>query len=119
MSVTFGAGLTVTGSKDVEMLDVRVFDQNGRDITAMCNLTVNTAKLTVLPRTLIVYVNGQSAENIAPVQGTLVGGHTMFAEYGEGGECYIEITDASGELVYSNRGDSPVKYTLYDVIIQK
>ena len=57
-------------------------------------------------------------ENIAPVQGTLVGGHTMFAEYGEGGECYIEITDASGELVYSNRGDSPVKYTLYDVIIQ-
>jgi len=119
VSVTFGAGLTVTGSKDVEMLDVRVFDQNGRDITAMCNLTVNTAKLTVLPRTLIVYVNGQSAENIAPVQGTLVDGHTMFAEYGEGGECYIEITDASGELVYSNRGDSPVKYTLYDVIIQK
>ncbi len=118
VSVTFGEGLVVTGSKDVEMLDVRVYDQNGRDITEICDLTVNTAKLTVLPRTLTVYVNGQSADNIAPVQGTLVDGHTMFAEYGEGGECYIEITDASGELVYSNRGDSPVKYTLYDVIIQ-
>ena len=85
VSVTFGQGLVVTGSKDVEMLDVRVYDQNGRDITEICDLTVNTAKLTVLPRTLIVYVNGQSAENIAPVQGTLVDGHTMFAEYGEDG----------------------------------
>ena len=119
VDVTFGAGLTVTGSKDVEIMDVRVYDQNGNDVTEMCNLTVKTAKLTVLPRTLTVYVYGQSADSIAPVQGTLVEGHTMFAEYGEEGECYIEITDASGELVYSNRGDSPVKYTLYDVIIQK
>ena len=72
----------------------------------------------MLPRTLTVYVYGQSADSIAPVQGELVKGHTMFAEYGEGGECYIEITDARGELVYSNRGDSPVRYTLYEVIIQ-
>ena len=119
VSVTFGEGLVVTGSKDVEIVDVRVYDQNGNDVTEMCNLKVKTAKLTVLPRTLTVYVYGQSADSIAPVQGTLVEGHTMFAEYGEEGECYIEITDARGELVYSNRDDSPVKYTLYDVIIQR
>jgi undecaprenyl-phosphate 4-deoxy-4-formamido-L-arabinose transferase len=46
------------------------------------------------------------------------GNDIVFAEYGERGECYIEITDARGELVYSNRDDSPVRYTLYDVIIQ-
>ena len=119
VSVTFGAGLTLTGSKDVEMLDVRVYDASGRDVTAMCNLKVRTAKLTVLPRILTVYIYGQSADSIVPVQGTLVDGHTMFAEYGENGECYIEITDVHGELVYSNRGDSPVKSTLYDVIIQR
>ena len=118
VDVTFGKGLTVTGSKDVEFASVRVYDDQGNDVTDMCNLTLNTAKLTVQPRTLTVYVYGQSADSIVPVQGTLVTGHTMFAEYGEDGECYIEITDARGELVYSNRGDSPVRYTLYDVIIQ-
>ena len=118
VDVTFGEGLTVTGSKDVEIKDVRVYDANGNDITDKCELTVNTAKLTVLPRTLTVYVYGQSADSIAPVQGSLVEGHSMFAEYGENGKCYIEITDQSGALVYSNRGDSPIKYVLYDVIIQ-
>ena len=118
VEVEFGKGLTVTGSKNVEFQSVRVYDAQGNDITTMCNLTLRTAKLTVLPRTLTVYVYGQSADSIAPVQGSLVQGHTMFAEYGAGGECYIEITDQSGELVYSNRGDSPVRYTLYDVIIQ-
>lgn len=118
VDVEFGAGLTVTGSKNVEFRSVKVYDPQGNDVTDMCKLTLNTAKLTVLPRTLTVYVYGQSADSIAPVQGELVKGHTMFAEYGEGGECYIEITDARGELVYSNRGDSPVRYTLYEVIIQ-
>jgi hypothetical protein len=118
VAVEFGAGLTVTGTKDVEFASVRVYDAAGNDVTAQCNLKLNTAKLTVQPRTLTVYVYGQSADSIVPVQGTLVKGHTMFAEYGEGGECFIEITDARGELVYSNRGDSPVRYTLYDVIIQ-
>lgn len=118
VEVEFGAGLTVTGSKNVEFASVVVYDPYGNDVTKLCNLTLNTAKLTVLPRTLTVYVYGQSADSIAPVQGELVKGHTMFAEYGESGECYIEITDAKGELVYSNRGDSPVRYTLYEVIIQ-
>ena len=118
VEVEFGAGLTVTGTKDVEFASVRVYDAAGNDVTAQCNLKLNTAKLTVQPRTLTVYVYGQSADSIVPVQGTLVKGHTMFAEYGEGGECFIEITDARGELVYSNRGDSPVRYTLYEVIIQ-
>ncbi len=118
VEVEFGAGLTVTGSKNVEFESVSVFDAQGNDVTEMCNLTLNTAKLTVLPRILTVYVYGQSADSIAPVQGSLVTGHTMFAEYGEDGECYIEITNQSGELVYSNRGDSPVRYTLYEVIIQ-
>ena len=118
VDVEFGAGLTVTGSKDVEFRSVRVYNAQGEDVTALCNLTLNTARLTVKPRTLTVYVYGQSADSIAPVQGSLVSGHTMFAEYGESGECYIEITDKNGELVYSNRGDSPVRYTLYDVIIQ-
>ena len=118
VEVEFGSGLTVTGSKNVEFASVVVYDAQGNDVTEMCSLTLNTAKLTVLPRTLTVYVYGQSADSIAPVQGTLVEGHTMFAEYGEDGECYIEITDAGGELVYSNRGDSPVRYTLYEVIVQ-
>ncbi len=118
VEVEFGAGLTVTGSKNVEFKTVTVFDAQGNDVTDLCKLTLNSAKLTVLPRTLTVYVYGQSAESITPVQGSLVTGHTMFAEYGEGGECYIEITNEGGELVYSNRGDSPVRYTLYDVIIQ-
>ena len=118
VDVTFGKGLTVTGTKNVEFASVVVYDAQGNDVTDMCNLTLNTAKLTVLPRTLTVYVYGQSADSVAPVQGTLVEGHTMFAEYGDAGECFIEITDAGGELVYSNRGDSPVRYTLYDVIIQ-
>ena len=118
VDVEFGAGLTVTGSKNVEFASVRVYDAQGNDITDLCNLTLKTAKLTVKPRTLTVYVYGQSADSIVPVQGSLVQGHTMFAEYGENGECYIEITDQSGALVYSNRGDSPVRYTLYDVIIQ-
>ncbi|MBQ7379887.1 MAG: hypothetical protein IJW70_11775 [Clostridia bacterium] len=118
VDVTFGEGLTVTGSKDVEIESVRVYDANGNDVTDLCNLKINPAKLTVLPRTLTVYVYGQSADSIEPVQGSLVAGHSMFAEYGESGECYIEITDESGALVYSNRGDSPIKYVLYDVIIQ-
>ena len=118
VDVKFGKGLTVVGTKDVEFEKVTVYDAHGNDVTEQCNLTLNTAKLTVQPRTLTVYVYGQSADSIVPVQGTLVKGHTMFAEYGEGGECLIEITDARGELVYSNRGDSPVRYTLYDVIIQ-
>ena len=118
VEVAFGKGLTVTGTKDVEFEKVTVYDARGNDVTHLCNLTLNSAKLTVLPRILTVYVYGQSADSIAPVQGELVKGHTMFAEYGERGECYIEITDARGELVYSNRGDSPVRYTLYDVIIQ-
>ena len=118
VEVTFGEGLTVTGTKNVEIESVRVFDRSGTDVTDICNVTVNTAKLTVLPRVLTVYVYGQSADSITPVQGSLVEGHTMFAEYGEGGECFIEITDASGTLVYSNRGDSPIRYVLYDVIIQ-
>ncbi len=118
VDVTFGKGLTVTGTKDVEFASVTVYDAEGNDVTAQCNLTLKTAKLTVQPRTLTVYVYGQSADSIVPVQGSLVNGHTMFAEYGEGGECFIEITDARGELVYSNRGDSPVRYTLYEVIIQ-
>lgn len=117
VEVQFGAGLTVTGSKDVEFASVKVFDVNGNDITSLCRIRTKTAKLTVLPRTLTVYVYGQSADSIAPVQGTLVEGHTMFAEYGDGGECFIEITDASGTLVYSNRGDSPIKHVLYDVNI--
>ncbi len=118
VEVKFGKGLIVTGTKDVEFRSVTVYDAQGNDVTSLCNLTLNTAKLTVLPRILTVYVYGQSADSIAPVQGELVEGHTLFAEYGEGGECYIEIADASGELVYSNRGDSPVRYTLYEVIIQ-
>ncbi len=118
VEVEFGAGLIVVGSKNVEFKSVRVYDAEGRDVTELCNRTLKTAKLTVLPRTLTVYVYGQSADSITPVQGSLVEGHTMFAEYGEGGECYIEIADQNGELVYSNRGDSPVRYTLYDVIVQ-
>lgn len=118
VEVEFGAGLTVTGSKNVEFASVRVYDAQGNDITDLCNLTLKTAKLTVKPRTLTVYVYGQSADSIVPVQGSLVEGHTLFAEYGDGGECYIEIADQNGELVYSNRGDSPVRYTLYEVIIQ-
>ncbi len=117
VEVEFGAGLTVTGSKNVEFADVKVFDADGNDVTALCHIKTRTAKLTVLPRTLTVYVYGQSADSIAPVQGTLVEGHTMFAEYGDGGECYIEITDRNGTLVYSNRGDSPIKHVLYDVNI--
>lgn len=118
VEVTFGKGLTVTGTKNVEFESVRVYDAYGTDVTDLCKLTLKSAKLTVKPRTLTVYVYGQSADSIAPVQGSLVTGHTMFAEYGENGECYIEITDQNGTLVYSNRGDSPVRYTLYDVIIQ-
>ena len=118
VDVTFGAGLTLTGSKNVEITEVIVRNEFGQDVTALCDLTVNTARLTVLPRTLTVYVYGQSADSIEPVQGSLVEGHTMFAEYGEQGECFIEITDRNGTLVYSNKGDSPVKNVLYDVIIQ-
>lgn len=118
VEVEFGQGLTVTGSIDVQITSVRVYDVNDRDITALCRIKTKTAKLTVLPRALTVYVYGQSADSIVPVQGTLVEGHTMFAEYGEMGECYIEITDQTGTLVYSNRGDSPIKHVLYDVSIQ-
>lgn len=118
VEVQFGAGLTVTGSKDVEFADVRVYNAQGEDVTNTCKLTLNTAKLTVKPRTLTVYVYGQSADSIVPVQGSLVSGHTLFAEYGDSGECFIEITDERGSLVYSNRGDSPVRYELYEVLVQ-
>ena len=118
VDVTFGPGRVVTGTQDVEIQDVRVYNEYGEDITALCDLTINTATLTVLPRALTVYVYGQSADTIAPVQGSLVEGHTMFAEYGENGECFIEIADENGTLVYSNRGDSPIKNVLYDVNIQ-
>lgn len=118
VEVEFGEGLTHTGSKDVEFKSVRVYDSDGNDITELCSIKTNTAKLTVLPRTLTVYVYGQSADSIVPSQGSLVEGHTMFAEYGDNGECYIEIADRNGMLVYSNRGDSPINYVLYEVNIQ-
>ena len=118
VEVEFGEGLRETGSKDVEFESVRVFDEHGNDVTEMCTLTKKSAKLTVLPRTLTVYVYGQSAGSITPVQGELVDGHVMFAEYGEGGECYIEIADESGELVYSNHPSASVRIVLYEVIIQ-
>ena len=89
VEVTFGKGLTVTGTKNVEFESVRVYDAYGTDVTDLCKLTLKSAKLTVKPRTLTVYVYGQSADSIAPVQGSLVTGHTMFAEYGENGEGYF------------------------------
>ncbi len=113
-------GLETTGSIDIVFRNVVVYDTyTGEDVTEACNLTKNTAKLTVRPRTLTVYVYGQSEDSIEPVQGSLLSNHQMFAEYGEDGNCYIEIADKNtGMLVYSNRGDTPVRYTLYEVIIQ-
>ena len=110
--------LTTTGSVTVAFKSITVYDQDWNDVTHLCNLQRNEAKLTVQPRTLIVYVYGQSAESITPSQGSLVDGHDMFAEYGDNGECYIEIVNESGVLVYSNRGDSPIRNVLYDVIVQ-
>ena len=114
----FDKSLTLVGTASVKCKNIKVFDELGNDVTALCIIKTPSAKLTVLARPLTVYVYGQSADSIVPVQGTLVAGHHMFAEYGENGECLIEITDQNGTLVYSNRGDSPIKHVLYDVMIQ-
>lgn len=118
VKVDFGPGRFVTGSQNVVVNKVYVYNENNQDVTDYCNVKINTAKLTIVPKKLVIPVYGQSADSIVPTQGELVAGHTLFAEYSDSGECYIEIADANGTLVYSNRGDSPIKYVLYDVIIQ-
>lgn len=116
--VVFGQGRIVTGTQNVKIQKVYVYNERGQDVTDACNIKIGKATLTVNPKILTVDVYGQGENSSVYVQGSLVEGHTMLTDFGDNGEILIDITDEYDMVVYSNHSSSPIRNVLYDVIIQ-